>query len=227
MSVRWPTVWAMPLSELAPLLAGLLGLLGVALGNVLTRWNAKADREARFASDRTANERASEEQALLDLLVATRLLSHRANGFRMTAKLLQSRGARRQRRHGVMTPVDADAAFDRLVDADQALARASVRVWLTGTPEAVRLTNTLTLAATDVFAAHMDAPARGLRGIARWVQLGYTKALPGAEGRINEANAGLGSAGRALAEYAREKYGLEYVNLFDIHTPVDSAPMAS
>ena len=215
---------AMPLSDLAPLIAG---LLGVALGNVLTRWNAKADREARFESDRTANDRASEEQAVLDLLVATRLLSHRANGFRMTTKLLQSRGARRQRRQGVMTPIDADAAFDRLVDADQALARASVKVWLTGSPEAVRLTNTLTLAAADVFAAHMDGPARGLRGVARSVELAYTKALPGAESRINNANAALGSAGKALAEYAREKYGLEYVDLFDLHTPVDGAAVSS
>ena len=214
----------MSLSDLVPVAAG---LLGVVLGNLMTRRNTKADREAQFASDRTANERASEEQAILDLLVAIRLLGHRANGFRMTVKLLQSRGARRQRQLGVMTPIDVDSAFDQLVEADQALARASAKVWLTGNPEAVRLTNTLTLAAADVFAAHMDEPHRGLRGMARSVELAYTKALPGTEARINEANAALGSAGKALAEYARQKYGLEYVDLFDIHTPVNGATLSS
>jgi hypothetical protein len=200
----------MPWSELVPLIAG---LIGVALGGFMTRWNATADRKARFANESASAERKSEQEAILELLAATRLLSHRANGFRMTVKLLQLRSARRQRRNGDMVPLDVDAAFDRLVQADQALARASAKVWLNGEPEVVRLTNTLTLAAAHVFDAHQGMQSRGLRKIGYTLQMRYTPKLPGIESHMEEANNALGSAGRSLAEYARRKYGLEYVDL--------------
>lgn len=201
-------------SDLGP--AG-IAFVGVALGSLMSRLNTAADRKARAATAAAAAERNSEQEAIIDLLVAVRLLAHRANGFRMTVKLLQSRTAKRERRRGDMVPLDVDAAFERLVSADQALARASGRVWLNGEPDAVRLTNKLTLTATDVVDAHLDGPREGLREMGRKLQMQYTTKLPGDEEKINAANAAMGAAGKALAEYARKKYGMQYVDLFEPH----------
>ncbi|GAB3055065.1 hypothetical protein GCM10027053_14830 [Intrasporangium mesophilum] len=210
----------MPWTELA---VAAIGLGGVALGGFIARWNTSVDRKARIAVDSAAAARKSEEEAIIELLAATRLLSHRANGFRMTVKLVQSRGAKRDRRSGHMVPIDPEAAFERLVQADQVLARASGKVWLIGEPEAVRLTNALTLAASDVVSAHMGQRSRGLRRVLHDLQMQYTAKLPGVESRIDEANQAWGAAGRALAEYARRKYGLEYVNLSETQVLVGEA----
>ncbi|KJK12828.1 hypothetical protein UB45_05825 [Terrabacter sp. 28] len=208
----------MPWTEI---IAGATALIGVAVGGLITRWNTSTDRNARSASEAAAAERKIEQEAILELLAAARLLTHRANGFRMTVKLIQSEGAKHQRRWGHMVPLDVDAAFDRLVDADQALARASGKVWLNGDPKTVQLTNALALAAADVFDAHSDDPLRGVRKMGRSLQLRYTTKLPGEDSRINEAVWSLGKASRALAEYARQKYGLEYVDLTDSGEPIE------
>lgn len=196
----------MPWSQLVTAAATLIVAF---IGATAARWNMRDDRERESA----AQAKKGEQEAIQELIAATRLLAHRANAFRMTVKLLHSRGARRQRRQGDMVPIDPEAAFDRLVEADQALAGATGRVWLSGEPEAVRLANALTLAAADYVGAHSDQPLRGLRKIVRDLELQYTHKMPGQEARIQEAAKTWGAACRALAEYARKKYGLEYIDL--------------
>ena len=200
----------MSLSEFLP---ALTALLGVVLGGVMSHWNTSADRKARLVSERQASTRSAEVGAIIEVMVATRLVAQRANGFRMTLKLLHSRAARRERRSGVLTPLDVEASYDRMVDADQRLSRANAELLLYADAEAVQLGNAVVRAATEVLEAHVDEPMQGLRSLGRSLRLQYTAALPGKEERIKESLNSLGSAHKALAEYARGKYELEPVDL--------------
>ncbi|HEY5182301.1 MAG TPA: hypothetical protein VIJ07_21430, partial [Dermatophilaceae bacterium] len=84
----------------------------------------------RLVIERQTSARSAEIGAIIEVMVATRLLALRASGYRMTLKLLQSRSARRERRSGVLTPLDVEAFYDRLVDADQRLSRANAELLL-------------------------------------------------------------------------------------------------
>jgi hypothetical protein len=200
----------MSFSEFLP---ALTALLGVVTGGVISHWNTSADRKARLASERQTSARSAEVGAIIEVMVATQLLTQRANGFRLTTKLLQSRVARRERRGGVLTPLDVEASYDRMVDADQRLSRANAELWLHADAEAVQLGNAVLRAGTEVLEAHFDEPMQGLRSLGRSLRLQYTAAMPGKEERIKESLNSLRSAHTALAEYARGKYGLEPVDL--------------
>lgn len=191
----------------------LAGLLGVVLGSLLTSRQAAAARRAELDRLDAANHRAEEQSAVLELLAASQLIGQRANGFRIAVKLLQSWGARRHRRRGIIAPLDADAIFDRLVDGEQALAKASAKVSLTAETEAVRLATSLTLAAAELFGSYQDKPQPGIRSTMRSLALAYSTTLPGDEMRIREAHQALARASDDLTEYVRSKYGLEVILL--------------
>ncbi|GEM_PF-6577075 len=165
---------------------------------------------AQLDAERESAAKTTDQQAILDVLVCSQILVHRANGFRMTVKLAQARGARRERRNGTVAPLDLDAAYDRLVTADEGLNRAFSTLLLHSDPETVRRARAVNRAGASVIEATMDRPRRGLNKVRRQIELGYTAALPGQADEIDRAVDALVLTQVGLTNYARDKYGLDY-----------------
>lgn len=195
--------------QLDPWVTAVGGLVGALIG-------ASAALGAQYFQSRQARKQDAERErkhAIEEVIVRALAIDMRVHEMTVLAANAGSLDGLLARLLGTVVPLDYAAMFDTLhVEAD-GLNRAAAQVWLFGDEDTVKLTNAVTLAATDVIDAHTQPKTNWILNLFRVALLG--RPARDVE-RIESSRKGLAQARRTLVDHTRRKLNLEDVDLFAV-----------